>query len=62
MAFMNRGYVFGENGQNDAAIALAPNAASAFYGRGLARVQLGDRAGGESDIAHAKVLNMNIGK
>ena len=41
----------------DAVLVLAPKTASAFYGRGTAKIQLGDKSGGEADIARAKQLN-----
>jgi tetratricopeptide (TPR) repeat protein len=46
----------------DSAIALAPKSASALHGRGLAKIQIGDKAGGEADIAKATALNITGGK
>jgi hypothetical protein len=33
---------------------------SALYGRGLAKLKTGDRAGGDADIAVAKAIDRNI--
>lgn len=46
----------------DAVLVLAPKAAAAFYGRGMAKIKLGDKNGGQADIAHAKQINPNVGK
>ena len=55
-------------GQPDAAIndyssalRLDPKLASALYGRGLARLRAGDRAGGDADIMAAKTIAAGIG-
>jgi hypothetical protein len=40
----------------DEAIRLNPSNAGAFYGRGLAKKQKGDTAGGDADIARAKQI------
>jgi hypothetical protein len=45
----------------NAALQLNPKLASAFYGRGLARLKTGDQVGGDADIAAAKVLAADIG-
>jgi tetratricopeptide (TPR) repeat protein len=44
----------------DAALKIDPKAAAALYGRGLARRQKGDAAGGEADMAAAKAILPDI--
>src|SRR5882672_9655041 len=46
----------------DAAVKLNPKYAAAFYNRGLAKQKKGDMAGGEADIATAKMLQPGIGQ
>ena len=46
----------------DAAIALDPRRARAFYGRGVAKIRSGDKKGGEADIEVAKGLLPNVGE
>ena len=55
-------------GQADAAIddfssalRVDPKLASALYGRGLARLKNGDKAGGDADISAAKTIQAGIG-
>jgi tetratricopeptide (TPR) repeat protein len=48
-------------GDYSAALQLNPKLASAFYGRGLARLKTGDQLGGDADIAAAKALAADIG-
>ena len=47
-------------GDFSAALQLDPKLASAFYGRGLARLKSGDQAGADADIAAAKALAPDI--
>ncbi|MEA3061447.1 MAG: hypothetical protein QOJ94_1228 [Sphingomonadales bacterium] len=44
----------------DAALALEPLHSSSLYGRGIARIRLGDKAGGEADLAAARKLDFEI--
>jgi uncharacterized protein len=44
----------------DAALKLAPQLASSLYSRGVARKKKGDSAGGEADMAAAKVIDGKI--
>jgi tetratricopeptide (TPR) repeat protein len=46
----------------DAAIKLYPKFPPALYGRGLARLKKGDRAGSDADIAAAKVIWPDVAK
>jgi len=46
----------------DEALRLDPNDADALLYRGLDKQRLGDKAGGEADVAAAKRMNPNIGK
>ena len=64
----SRGLIYLKMGQLGAAIddyssALRsdPKLASAFYGRGLAKLKTGDKAGGDADILAAKTIQANIG-
>ena len=66
-ALNSRGYVhyragrFAESIRDyDAAIAAAPDIASSWYVRGLARRALGDAAGADADIAKALQLEPNV--
>ena len=43
------------------ALRLDPKLAGALYGRGLARLKQGDKAGGDADISAAKTIQGNIG-
>jgi tetratricopeptide (TPR) repeat protein len=68
-SLIHRGNAYAKKGQYqraiqdyDAVLVLAPKTASAFYGRGLAKIQLGDKAGGEADIARAKSFDSKIGR
>ena len=63
-ALDSRGYANLRLGRLDAAIAdfnavlkIDPKYASSIYGRGLAEMQKGDRAGGEVDVAAAKAIS-----
>jgi tetratricopeptide (TPR) repeat protein len=42
------------------ALRLDPKLASAFYGRGLAKLKKGDTAAGNADLAAAKTLEAKI--
>ncbi|MCP4615048.1 MAG: tetratricopeptide repeat protein [Bradyrhizobium sp.] len=44
----------------DAAVRLNPKLASALYGRGLARLKTGDKAGSDADIAAAKAIAAGV--
>ncbi len=46
----------------DRAIKLEPRFAAALYGRGVAKEQMGDRAGADADIAEARKIDPDIGK
>ncbi|HYC17050.1 MAG TPA: tetratricopeptide repeat protein [Pseudolabrys sp.] len=46
----------------DEALRLNPNDADALLYRGLDKQRLGDKAGGEADVAAAKRMNPDIGK
>lgn len=66
-SFDSRGLTHLKLGELDAAVAdynfalqRNPKMASAQYGRGLARLKKGDRAGGSADIKAAKTLDKNI--
>jgi hypothetical protein len=37
-----------------------PKLASALYGRGLARLKMGDKAGGDADISAAKTIHAKV--
>jgi len=43
-----------------AAVAKNPKDADSLYGRGMAKLKSGDRAGGEADIAAAKAIKPDI--
>ena len=45
----------------DKALELAPKLAGSLYGRGLAKIKAGDKAGGDADIAAAKAIAPNAG-
>jgi tetratricopeptide (TPR) repeat protein len=67
VTYDSRGLVYLKLGQYhsaiddyDSALRLEPKLASAFYGRGLAKLKTGDKTGGEADIAAAKALNATI--
>jgi tetratricopeptide (TPR) repeat protein len=64
----SRGYVYFLLGRweaaiadYDAALAIDPKKAASLYGRGLAKKQKGDVAGGDNDIAAAEALLPGIG-
>ena len=64
----SRGLIHLKMGQFDAAIddyisalRFDPSQASALYGRGLAKLQRGDKAGGDTDVSAAKKIQPNIG-
>lgn len=44
-----------------AALRINPKLASALYGRGLARLRMGDQAGSDADISAAKEIAAGIG-
>jgi Flp pilus assembly protein TadD len=44
-----------------AALRFDPKLASALYGRGLARLKNGDKAGSDADISAAKTIQARIG-
>lgn len=46
----------------DEALRLNPNDGDALLYRGIDKQRLGDKAGGEADVAAAKRMNPNIGK
>ncbi|MCZ3349639.1 tetratricopeptide repeat protein, partial [Acinetobacter baumannii] len=63
----SRGLVYLKTGELGAAIddyssalRIDPRLASALYGRGLAKLKQGDRAGGNIDIAAAKAIQGSI--
>jgi tetratricopeptide (TPR) repeat protein len=67
-SYDSRGLIHLKMGRLDAAIedygfalGIEPNLASALYGRGLARLKQGDKAGGEADIAAAETIQPGIG-
>ena len=41
-------------------MAKNPKDANSLYGRGMAKLKSGDRAGGDADIAAAKAINPDI--
>ena len=64
----SRGLAYLKMGQPDAAIndfnsalRVDPKLASALYGRGLARLKNGDKAGGDADISAARTIQAGIG-
>jgi tetratricopeptide (TPR) repeat protein len=69
IAYYNRGLAY-ENLDNYAkaiadyseALALDPEDADALLYRGLDKIRLGDKAGGDADIAAAKRIDPNIGR
>jgi tetratricopeptide (TPR) repeat protein len=63
----SRGLIHLKTGKADAAIndfssalRVDPKLASALYGRGLARLKNGDKAGGDADISAAKAIQAGI--
>jgi tetratricopeptide (TPR) repeat protein len=63
----SRGFVYLRLGRLDRAIAdysdvlkVQPKHAGSLYGRGLARIGRGDRAGGNEDIAAARAIDPEI--
>jgi tetratricopeptide (TPR) repeat protein len=65
--FDHRGFTYLKLGKFDRSIAdydtllkHEPNMASSLYGRGLAKQKMGNRSGGDIDIAAAKVIQANI--
>ena len=46
----------------DKALELAPKQATSLYGRGYAKIKLGDKAGGEADLAAAKAISDKAGQ
>ena len=44
----------------DTALRFDPKLASAIYGRGLAKLKAGDKAGGDADISAAKTIRGGI--
>lgn len=68
-AYFNRGITYRRKKEFDRAIAdfdtalrLNPNDADALYYRGRSKNDLGDKAGGDADIAAARKINPDIGK
>jgi tetratricopeptide (TPR) repeat protein len=66
-AFDSRGFTYLKLGQWEAAIGdygsalrIDPKSASALYGRGLAKLKIGDPAGGNTDIAAAAAIEHDI--
>jgi hypothetical protein len=45
----------------NSALRLEPKLASALYGRGLARLKQGDKAGGDADITAAETIQLRVG-
>ena len=45
----------------NASLQLEPNRSRSLYGRGLAKLGRGDKAGGDTDISTAKTIQTNIG-
>jgi tetratricopeptide (TPR) repeat protein len=45
----------------DSALRSDPKLASALYGRGLAKLKKGDKAGSDTDISAAKTVQAKIG-
>jgi tetratricopeptide (TPR) repeat protein len=69
IAYNNRGNAYDGKREFDRAIAdydsaikLNPKYAGAIYNRGLAKQKKGDVAGGEADIATAKMLEPGVGQ
>jgi tetratricopeptide (TPR) repeat protein len=63
----SRGFVFLRLGRLERAIAdydavlkQRPKLASALYGRGLARIGRGDRAGGQEDVTAARAVDPDV--
>ena len=46
--------------QYDAALAIDGRRARAYYGRGMAKLKMGDKSGGDADIAMAKAMLPNV--
>lgn len=66
-AYFNRGtaYWYKEDFRNaekdfDVAIKIDPKQADAWYWRGRCKEKLGDKAGSDADIAHARALARSI--
>jgi Flp pilus assembly protein TadD len=64
----SRGLTYLKMGQLDAAIddynsalQFEPKLPSALYGRGLAKLRRGDKAGADTDISTAQTIQANIG-
>jgi hypothetical protein len=49
------------SGYYSSALRFDPKLASALYGRGLARLKNGDKAGGDTDISAATTIQAGIG-
>jgi tetratricopeptide (TPR) repeat protein len=47
-------------GDFNAALTIKPKLASSLYGRSLAKLQKGDRAGADADMAAAKTISPKI--
>jgi tetratricopeptide (TPR) repeat protein len=65
--FDSRGFIYLKLGQWAPAIAdynsalrMDPKLPSALYGRGFAKLKMGDQAGGKADVAAAQALRQNI--
>jgi Flp pilus assembly protein TadD len=46
----------------DVALKLAPKLATSLYGRGTAKLKMGDAVGGNEDISAAKGIRQDIGE
>jgi tetratricopeptide (TPR) repeat protein len=68
-AYVNRGNAYTYKSLFDRAIQdfnraieLDPNDALAYFSRGQAKLNKGDRVGGNADIAKARSIDPNVGK
>lgn len=67
--FDGRGYVYFNKGQYaravesfDQSLKISDYNAGAYYFRGLAKQKMGDKSGGDADIAKAKQINADVAK
>jgi hypothetical protein len=58
---LKRGEVAAAISDYSSALQFDPKLSSALYGRGLAKLKQGDKAGGDTDISAAKTIQGNIG-